>query len=97
MDNKEFYATLNDIVGPAHKYPHHIRKCIYEKKHLKNKDRFIVSVFFLTNGLNPHVWRPWMMRRYKLDNQADRQLKHIIKHYPTSNWKQWNVALDKSI
>lgn len=97
MDNKQFYSTLNDIVGPSHKYPNAIRKIIYEKKHIRNQDRFTVTCFFLANGLNPQVFGPWMMRRYKLDKAAGRQINWIINKYPTSKWKAWNVAHNKSV
>lgn len=89
---------LYDIIGPAYAWPRQIRHLVYEKRHVKNRERFIVVVFFLTNGIDPDLIGQIMRRLYpQLDAAALRHIAWIIDRYPSSNWTQWNVYQQRSM
>lgn len=70
---------------------------MFGSKHLNNQDRFTITVFLLCNGINPTLIKTYFADCFKFDQSAWRQIDYLIKNYPTSNWKQWNVSQQKSM
>lgn len=87
---------LKDLIGPTHKWPNTIRKTFLSKKHMTNPERFKVTIFFLNNGVNPVLIKECYKIMFKFDRSANTQIDYLIKKYPSSKWKAWNVHLNKS-
>lgn len=92
-----YVKLLQEIVGPSKDWPRAISYLCFSARHLKNRDRFTVIVFLLTNGVSPGMVKEFFDRVYSFDRQAWSHIDWIIKNYPTKNWKAWNVALQKTI
>lgn len=88
--------TIFDIVGPASEWPRGVLD-IFTKLHIKNKDRFTLTVFLLGNGLNPVVIKEYYAMAYAFDKSANTQIDYIIGKYPKSFWTTWNVHFKKSM
>lgn len=93
----KYVKQFQELVGPSKLWPRQIRSLVFSQKHLNNKQRFTVTVFLLANGVSAYIIQAYFQTCFYFDSQAWRQIKWIIQKYPTSNWKQWNVALNKSI
>lgn len=89
-------SDLLNQIPKSHLWPNAIRTAFF-KKHMTNTERFKVTVFFLANGISPHVILNAYRHRFNFDKSAYRQLEWIIKKYPTSNWKAWNIMERRSI
>lgn len=89
--------TLQEIIGPTHKWPNQLRDLILRSRHVNNQQRFIIIVFMMCNGVQPMVVRDFFGERFDLDKAAWRQIDWVINKYPTSRWTAWNVAMGKSM
>lgn len=93
-----YYVKLfREHIGWEKDWPRKIRVLLLETRHLRNQDRFTVIVFLLANGIAPNIVRQYFDRCFSFDRSAWSQIDWVIKAYPTSNWKAWNVALQKSV
>lgn len=92
----DYLYDFVDIVGPIYKWPHSISGLL-PKQHLNNQERFKLTVFLLCNGVNPEMIKAYFSDCYGFDAQAWRQINYVIKAYPTSQWKAWNVQENRSI
>jgi hypothetical protein len=94
---QSYMKDFIDLIGPSKLWPHQIRLKLFSSKHLNNRDRFACTIFLLCNGVNPRLIREFYHDCFNFDAEANRHINYLIDKYPTSNWKQWNVALNKSI
>lgn len=81
---------------PPRDWPRGIWALIKKPRHLSNKQRFILVVFWLNNGLHPDVIVEIFHAFGGYDQSAFRQVNWIIRQYPTSKWTSWNIALRRS-
>lgn len=88
---------FQELVGKTNLWPRTLRRLILQEIHLNNKDRFTVIVFLLCNGVHRYAIETYFEDCFAFDSEAWRQIKWVIQKYPTSNWKQWNVAMNKSM
>lgn len=54
--------TLFDIIGPANKYPHKVRKAMFSKEPT-NIQVFTMAMFMLGNGVSPEFMVDWVASR----------------------------------
>lgn len=80
----------------AHLWPKAIREAFF-KSHMNNTERFKVTVFFLANGIAPHVIVKAYAAKFTFDKEAWRQIHWVILKYPTSTWTGWNITLRRSV
>jgi hypothetical protein len=91
MSGSPLNLLLSDF-PKSHLWPRAIRNAFY-KKHMNNAERFKVTVFFLVNQVPPEILLNAYEFKFKdFDQQAWRQIHWIIKKYPTSKWKAWNLS-----
>jgi len=93
----QWVSTIQDQCGPFHRWPSDIKSILLTgtpfSPHVKNTGRFSVTVFFLTQGMNPVLIREFWAENYPhFDRSAWAQIEWILRKYPTSNWTQMNVA-----
>lgn len=93
---RDFYKWLYEMLGPSHNYPRAIQKLIFQKPHLNNKERFTLVVFFMVNGIDPQKFVQFMFTKFNFDQDATRQILYLVRKFPNSKWKAWNVALQKT-
>lgn len=96
MSFRFLFVEVRDLVGPTHKWPRSIQRTLLQQRHLNNQDRFKIIVFLLANGVAPHLIKALLNARFKFDQEALRHIDYIINKYPSSNWKAWNVAMNKT-
>jgi hypothetical protein len=89
-------SDLISMLPKSYLWPNAIRTAFF-KRHMTNVERFKVTVFFLANGVPPHVIVNAYRHRFNFDKSAYRQVDWIIRTYPTSKWKAWNVMERRSI
>lgn len=97
MKRQQHLKIFIDLIGHSKFWPNYIRRLMFGARHLNNQQRFTITVFLLCNGVNPVLIKAYYDDCFNFDASAYRQINWIINNYPTSNWKQWNVALQKSI
>lgn len=86
-----------ELIGPSKQWPRQIRQNLFGQRHLNNRERFQCTVFLLCNGISPAQIKAYYNDCFNFDDAAERQINWILNQYPTSNWKQWNVAMGRSI
>jgi len=59
------WAEIQDIIGPASRWPRHIRRNFWAT-HLTHWDRICMAAFMWINGLNPKVYHDWCDLRQRL-------------------------------
>lgn len=70
-------------------WPRRIVKIFFSTKP-DNQGRFIMTVFFMNNGLPPEKLKHMYVELYPdLDAAAWRQINWIIRQYPTNRWTSW--------
>jgi len=98
MNRHFFMKQLIDIIGPGKFWPKALWNLVARKFHINNEQRFKLTVFFLCNGVAPHIINGFYRTRYrKLDNEAWRQIAYLIKAYPGMSWTAWNVYERRSM
>ncbi|MEY3324803.1 MAG: hypothetical protein RLZ11_1117 [Bacteroidota bacterium] len=97
MARQKHLRLFIDLIGPSKDWPTQIRMLLFGAKHLTNQQRFSCTVFLLANGISPRQIREFYAQTFNFDQSAWRQIDWIITKYPTSNWKQWNVMMQRSI
>ena len=70
-------SDLLNMLPKSHLWPHAIRDAFYSK-HMNNKERFKVTVFFLCNGVDPELIKNAYQQRFKFDYEAWRQIVWVI-------------------
>ncbi len=88
---------LQDLVGRYQDWPRVIWRRLFIKRHLKYRDRFIHTVFYLCNGVNPRIIREFYRATYDFDRSAWQHVNDLIKDYPRSSWTAWNVSQGKTM
>lgn len=94
---RRWLVRLQDIIGPSHLWPRQIRRMIFEKTHINNKERFTFMVFAMNNGFNPALVIEFFEQAYSFDSAAWRQINWVIKNYPVKRWKSWNVIMQRTV
>ncbi|UNI72627.1 MAG: replication associated protein [Avonheates virus SG_146] len=89
-----FEFLLYDIIGSPNNWPSSIRT-IFNMSSLTHKTRFALCVFFLNNGVDPDLMYSVMCHRFHLTKKQQFHVKQIIKEFPDSNWKSWNLCLGR--
>lgn len=97
MSFRTLFVQIRDLVGPTHKWPRAIQRLLLQQKSLSNPDRFKLIVFLLANGVPPPMIKALLNARFKFDQEALRHIDYIINKYPSSNWRAWNVAANRSV
>lgn len=87
---------IYDLVGPVEIWPAQVVRR-WSRLHLRNQDRFVVTVFLLVNGVSPDIIRTYYRMAYLFDDSAWRQVEHIIRNYPESNWQGFNIHFGRFI
>lgn len=77
----QWYNILNDWFKP-YQWPRKLSHLYYDRKHLTNPERFMLTVFFLVNGMQPGHIIIVMSKFKNFDNVAWRQINWIINNYP---------------
>lgn len=90
-------VTLQDQIGNTILWPLEIQRCLLQKKHLTNQERFKCTVFLLCNGMAPWLIEDYYKFRYRFDKNAWRQIDYVIRKYPKSNWTAWNTSERRSM
>ena len=96
-DKRMYLVILQDLVGPSHRWPRSLRRMVFAQLHLNNTDRFTVIVFLYRNGVNPVIIKEFLSC-YNFDTAAWRQIDYVVHALEQGRgWRQWNVALQRSV
>lgn len=72
------WTDIQEIVGPAKRWPHKIRK-LFWTKNIRHFDRIILSAFVYVNGLNPDVFLEWVaMIGLARDQEAFKHFSYLL-------------------
>ncbi|AXH73547.1 MAG: hypothetical protein [Doliovirus lythtis] len=90
-------SLFEDLIGTKEHWPNAIFKVFFFKLKPSNSDRFKLTVFLLCNGVDPLLIQEYYAVAYLFTQHQQRQIRDIIKKYPSSKWTAWNVSERKSM
>ena len=96
--NRETYEKwieIQDLNGPASKWPFSIRKLFWQQN-IKHFERLFVAVFVYVNGLNPSIFLEWARLNSRCrDETGYKHFEDLLKLFDGRKYKLYAYHVGK--
>ncbi len=94
LTKEKWLELVEEIIGPLSHWSEKERVSI-SKSTLRNNELFSLVIFFLCNGLDPRLFTAPLIKHFKLSIKKRVDMQSIVRRYPDSDWKAWNIHEEK--